>query len=67
MKPIEIEVKIDCARREMEYWKSILSTKHCFQCGNWDGSGCEKAAGITPPVEVQKTGCQEWEWNCIPF
>ena len=67
MKPAEIEVKIACARREMEYWQAALATKCCRACQKWDGSGCALAQGITPPPDVQATGCPEWTWDQIPF
>jgi hypothetical protein len=67
MKPIEIEVKAECARREMEYWKSILTTKGCGNCKQFKAGACELAGGITPPPDVQKTGCPEWAWDSIPF
>ena len=27
-------------------------------CGKWK---------TTPPEDVQKVGCDDWEWDCIPF
>lgn len=67
MKPIEIEVKIACARREMEHWQGILANRACGHCTNFQSGGCFIAGGVTPPPEVQKTGCPEWAWDCIPF
>lgn len=67
MKIAEIEVKIACARREMEHWQNILNTRKCQDCEHWSGSGCDKAGGAVPPPDVQKTGCPEWQWNLIPF
>lgn len=67
MKPVEIEVKINIARREMEYWQGILARKGCRDCQNFQAGGCELAEGQTPPPEVQAKGCPEWNWDCIPF
>lgn len=67
MKPVEIQVKINVARREMEYWQGILATKSCKDCINFQGGACSLANGVTPPPEVQKTGCPQWDWDEIPF
>lgn len=67
MKPIEIEVKIACARREMEHWQGILAKKSCHDCVHFQHPGCQLANGISPPPEVQKVGCPEWVWDSIPF
>lgn len=67
MKPIEIEVKIACARRELEHWQGILSKKSCHDCVHFQHPGCQLANGISPPPEVQKVGCPEWTWDSIPF
>lgn len=67
MKPIEIEVKIACARREMEHWQGILAKKSCHDCQHFQHPGCQLANGISPPAEVQKVGCPAYEWDEIPF
>lgn len=67
MKPIEIEVKIACARREMEQWQAILARKSCHDCIHFQHPGCQLANGISPPTEVQKVGCPSYEWDEIPF
>jgi len=67
MKPIEIEVKIACARREMEHWQSILRGKSCEDCQHFQQSVCTLAGGVRPPPDVIKKGCPEWIWDCIPF
>lgn len=67
MKPVEIEVKIACARREMEHWQNILAQKSCRNCVNFHHPGCRLAGGIMPPPEVVKVGCPEWAFDCIPF
>lgn len=67
MKPVEIEVKIGIARREMEYWQGVLKSKSCEDCQNFQQGACELAGGQTPPPDVLKTGCPEWNWDEIPF
>lgn len=67
MKVSEIQVKINVARREMEYWQDILRTKSCDGCESFYLGGCKKADGQTPPADVQKVGCPEWTWDEIPF
>jgi hypothetical protein len=67
MKTAEIQVKINIARREMEYWQGLLKTKSCRDCENFQQNGCALAGGLRPPAEVEKVGCDSWSWDCIPF
>ena len=62
-----IEVRINIARREVEYWQNLLRNKSCEDCANFQENGCKLANGLTPPPEVIKTGCDSWDWDCIPF
>jgi len=62
-----IEVRINIARREVEYWQNLLRNKSCLDCENFEGNACKLAGGVTPPPDVQKVGCDSWEWDCIPF
>lgn len=62
-----IQVRINIARREVEYWQNLLRDKSCADCKNFQSGGCELAGGQTPPLDVQKTGCPEWSWDEIPF
>jgi hypothetical protein len=66
MKPVEIQVKIGLARREMEYWQGILSGKVCGECENFQRGQCTvfKAA---PPEGAKQPGCEHWIWDQIPF
>lgn len=66
MRPVEIEVKIGLARREMEYWQGILRGRRCESCGHYSRGWCAKF-DAAPPAEVIKAGCEEWAWDCIPF
>lgn len=67
MKIEEIEVKVNMARREMDYWKDIIKNKGCKSCQHFSSGSCDLADGATPPPEVQATGCDSWAWDCIPF
>jgi hypothetical protein len=62
-----IEVRINIARRELEYWQNLLAKKSCHDCINFQEGGCKLANGIKPPPEVLKTGCDSWDWDSIPF
>jgi len=67
MKPHEIQVKVNIAQREADYWRQILRDKACKNCVEWEGNTCRLAGHITPPPDVQKTGCPEWTYDQIPF
>lgn len=67
MTPAEIHVKINVARREMEYWQKLLLSKSCHDCTHFQARGCLLANGQTPPKEVQAKGCDSWDWDNIPF
>jgi len=62
-----IEIRINIARREMEYWQNLLAKKSCNDCENYLTGGCALANGQRPPPEVIKTGCDSWSWDTIPF
>lgn len=66
MRPAEIGVKINIARREMEYWQSLLKDKNCKTCEHYAMPECDKFQSAPPP-DVVKTGCEEWSWDSIPF
>jgi len=66
MKPVEIQVKISIARREMEFWQSILQNKSCKDCEKFQQGVCEEFNAI-PPEDVQRVGCDSYEWDTIPF
>lgn len=66
MRVVEIEVKIGLARREMEYWQGILKNKVCGECENFQQGNCLKF-NARPPEGFKQPGCDEWQWDCIPF
>jgi hypothetical protein len=65
--------KRDLARRiaeiksEITFLESIKTGARCDNCDAWTGRGCKRADGVEPPAEVQQTGCDEWNWDEIPF
>lgn len=67
MTPGEIQVKINIARREMEFWQEILTRKSCNDCAHFPSGVCKLAGGIKPPDEVIPVGCDHWSWDEIPF
>lgn len=66
MTTAEIQVKINIARREMEFWQGILKDKSCKTCEHYAVSQCDKF-NAQPPADVVKVGCDEWSWDTIPF
>lgn len=66
MTPAEIQVKINLARREMEFWQGVLADKRCGNCENFDGHRCDKYEA-EPPGGIKEPGCDEWSWDSIPF
>lgn len=67
MTPAEIQVKINIAQKEADFWRDILANKSCGDCTQWQHPGCGLANGAEPPPEVVKTGCDAWSWDDIPF
>lgn len=66
MRPVEIQVKINIAQREADFWRGILADKRCGNCMEWDQGQCAKYQA-TPPAGEKEPGCEEWSWDSIPF
>lgn len=66
MRPVEIEVKIALARREMQFWQGILADKRCGNCVEYQQGVCGKYQA-TPPAGEKELGCDDWSWDSIPF
>jgi hypothetical protein len=66
MRTVEIQVKINLARREMEYWQDILKNKKCGDCVNYVQGICHIYQAM-PPGGLKEPGCDEWQWDDIPF
>lgn len=68
MTPAEIQVKINIAQREADFWREILRRKSCKDCVHFaNAPQCAMANGAVPPSDVQRTGCPSWSWDEIPF
>ena len=66
MRPAEIQVKINIAQREADFWRGILADKRCGNCTEWDGHQCDKYKAA-PPAGDKEPACEEWNWDSIPF
>lgn len=66
MKAGEIRVKIKAVMAEAQIWSDILEKKSCMDCTNYQQNVCEKF-NAAPPPDVVKVGCDEWNWDEIPF
>lgn len=66
MRPAEIEVKINLARREMEFWQGVLADKRCGNCIQLVDGMCSKYQAI-PPAGLKEPACEDWSWDSIPF
>ena len=66
MRAGEIRVKIKVLMNEAQIWSDILEKKSCRDCQEFLGNECRKY-NAEPPPEVVKTGCDEWNWDEIPF
>ena len=62
-----VEVRLNIARRELEYWQNLIRDKSCNDCTQFRQNGCALAGGVRPPPEVEKVGCDSWDWDEIPF
>jgi hypothetical protein len=63
----EVQVRRDAAKKDLERWQRVLDKKACDSCIHWTGHGCKASGGAVPPAEVQRTGCQAWRYDLIPF
>lgn len=64
MKRVEIQAKIEVFRRELRMLESIKM--NCGNCQHFVQSMCRKFDAV-PPAEVQSFGCEEYEYDEIPF
>ena len=67
MTPVEIQTRIRVLEGELKIWREVLADKRCQTCVHFGAGCCALANGQVPPPDVQKTGCQAWAWDCIPF
>lgn len=64
MTRIEIQTKIELFRRELRTLEAIKI--HCGNCEHFAYSQCQKFQAV-PPADVQAVGCDEYEYDEIPF
>lgn len=64
MKKFEIEAKLELFRREVRFLEAIKT--NCQECQFYQQSTCNKF-NAQPPTEVLAVGCDEFEWDEIPF
>lgn len=64
MKRIEIQTMIQLFRRELRTLEAIKI--HCGNCDHFATGQCKKFQAV-PPAEVQAVGCNEYEYDEIPF
>jgi len=66
MRTAEIELKINVLQREMDFWRGVLADKRCGNCTHYDFGMCKKY-DATPPEGDKQPGCDDWDWDQIPF
>jgi len=66
MRTAEIEIKINIARREMQFWQGVLADKRCGNCTEYVQDVCQKY-NAEPPGKAREPGCDDWDWDQIPF
>lgn len=60
----ELNIKKEALTAMLERLNEIETS--CFQCDHFMAGKCKKFEA-TPPADFLKAGCEEWEWNGIPF
>jgi len=66
MRTAEIEIKINIARREMQFWQGVLADRRCGNCTEYAQGICHKYQAM-PPAGDKQPGCDDWDWDQIPF
>lgn len=61
------ERRIAAHRRVVANYLGVLERKGCMTCEHFKSNGCALAGFASPPPEVQKSGCPEWDYDHIPF
>lgn len=60
----ELNIKKEALRTMLKRLEDIETS--CLQCNHYMAGKCVKF-DATPPAEFLKAGCEEWEWDGIPF
>jgi hypothetical protein len=63
MTRIELDVQRTALRRMLTTLDAVKV--ECRTCGAWAGATCEKYG--PPPADVVPVGCDEWQFDDIPF
>lgn len=66
MRAGEIRIKIRALGAEQKMWQDIIDKKSCNDCTQYSQGVCQHWQA-EPPPEVVKAGCDEWNWDEIPF
>lgn len=64
MNMIELKVMRDLHQRELARLDAVKVS--CVTCEEWRNQRCSKYE-MVPPAEVKVEGCENWQWDCIPF
>lgn len=51
---------------ESDEYRRMLAKASCNNCNHWTRQSCAKFEAVPPP-DVQKTGCDDYEFDEIPF
>lgn len=66
--PLYRERLMDSVAWIQGFIRSLPVNKSCESCSAWDGKGCAEADGESPPLNVQKIGCANWNFkDQIPY
>jgi hypothetical protein len=41
-------------------------TVTCRSCESWNNERCKRFEAV-PPTDVQRSGCESWSWDGVPF
>jgi hypothetical protein len=62
------QTSLHALQRALRHELQRLDAIHiaCKTCKEWEQTGCAKF-DVTPPADVQQSGCEEWEFDGVPF
>ena len=60
----ELNLKKEALSRMLQQLEDIETS--CYLCDHFKSGRCLKF-DATPPDDFLKAGCEDWEWNGIPF
>ena len=65
-KPEEKERVLSALKTLTTFVEAQEVMKSCQSCMHWS-RGCKLAGGQMPPEDIQKAGCQSWNWDGVVF